>query len=150
MANGNEALKFLEKESTFNETSKTWTVSQKSFMDWMKSQGITEETYKSVNEAQQELINGVYRFSNGKLVDQVQATKKSGGDAGKESVKVSVTIPKGSIVMETHASKTYPVPGKSERVTKTCVTTLDIRQQRLLDKDLCSSCEDEMRKLLGL
>ena len=150
MALGEEGLSFLEAEATEDEKGNSH-VTQKKFLEFMASRGVPKGVIDSYNSASEELINGMYRFVNKKLTEKVKQAKKNGTDPSKESAKITTNIPNGSICVEQKAAKTYPIPkepGKS--VTRPCVTSLDINQKRLFDKDMLAESEESMKKLLGI
>lgn len=150
MAIGETALDFLKKEATMDERN-VGHVTQKKYLEFMGQNGVTKEVLDAVNTAHRELTNGMYMFNNEQLTSQVATAKKEGRDPSREKATLSINIPNGSIVMTTHAAKTYPIPRQpGATVTKTNITQLDFNQNRLMDKQLCASCEEEMRKQLGL
>lgn len=150
MSYGQDALNFLKENATINEEGNAH-VTQKQYTAFMSSKGVTKEALEAKIEADKELLNGCYLFANENLKGKVEAALKNGGDASKETAAVTINIPGGSINMVATAAKTYPVPSKpGESTTKTNVVRLDIKQQRMLEKELCEQCEQQMAKLLGI
>lgn len=147
---GESALEFLKENCTVNEEGNAH-LTQKKYENFMAANGITHEMMEAKANADKELLNGAYLYTNEQLKSKVEAAQKDGRDATKESVSLTIGIPNGSIAMSADASKTYPVPRKpGENITKTNVVRLDIRQSRMLDKEMMMSCEEQMAKLLGL
>lgn len=147
---GENARSFLKEHSTIDENGNAH-LSQKAYMDFMAANGVTKEMMDARQEADKELLNGIYLFTTDQLQEKVKKVKEEGGDPSKETVSTTVRIPNGSIDLDLTASKSYPVPrNPGESITKTNVCRLDIRQSRYLDKEMVSSCEADMAKLLGL
>lgn len=143
------AFDFLKKEATVNDHGVSH-VTQKNYMDFMAAHGVTKEVIDATTEAHQELINGMYHYVGDRLKERIPEVKKAGEDPMRAKEKIVVNIPNGSISMEMTAAKTFPVPNQDHKVTKTAVTTLQINQQRLMDKNLCADMEASIKKDLGL
>ena len=147
---GENALRFLQDNVTMDETG-TGHVTQKKYIEFMGTMGVTKEVLDVMNAAHGELYNGMYRYNHHALSTSVDEAKKNGTDPTKQKVVLSINVPNGSVTMTTSAAKSYPIPRQpGETITKTMVTSLDIRQVRHFDKELCRSCEDEMRRQLGI
>lgn len=147
---GDNALSFIKENATVDENGNA-RVTQKKYLEFLEQNGITKEIIESKEEVDKELLNGAYRYTNEQLTSKVEAALKEGKDATKESASLIIAIPSGSINLTADAAKTYPVPRKpGESITKTNVVRLDIKQTKILDKELTESCEAQMAKLLGL
>lgn len=143
------ALDFLKKEATVDERG-TAHVTQKKYVEFMEAHGVTKEVLEAHNDATNDLVNGMYQFNSQRLKDHIAKAKKAGEDPQKATVRTVINIPSGNIQMTSTGAKNYPVPGSDTRVTKVNVTSLQINQQRMINKDLIEDMEREIKKSLGL
>ena len=150
MATGETAHAFLQREATVDERG-TSHVTQKKYLEFMANNGVTAEVLRAISDSHEELLNGMHMYNSERLKTQVEEAKKAGRNPFAERTAISVNIPNGSINLAMTAAKVYPIPRKpGESVTRTCVCSLDWRQERLLDKTMCANTEAEMAKQLGL
>lgn len=150
MAIGETGLAFLQKEATVDDRGVSH-VTQKKYLEFMAQNGVTLDVIKAHTAAHEELVNGSYLYAADRLKDQVAEAKKAGRNPFTEKASIGINVPNGSIDLTLTAAKVYPLPKKpGETVTRTMVGKLDFRQNRLMDKNICASAEEEMRKQLGL
>ena len=143
------ALDFLKKEAVVDERG-TAHVTQKKYGEFMESHGVTKEVLESMTTATNDLVNGMYKYNSERLKDKIAEAKKKGDDPQKATVRTVVNIPQGNIQMVSTGAKNYPVPGSGERITKVNVASLQINQQRMIDKDVIADMEKDIKKQLGL
>ena len=142
---GENAYEFLCKEATQDERG-TYHVTQKNYMSFMAQNGITKDVMEAVDNVHGELYNGMYRFNIEKLKENGDIAVKEGRDPKAERVVTVINCPGGNIRMVSNMAKTYPIPKQpGETVTKPAVSSLEHNRLRLMDKELVSSCEEEIR-----
>ena len=142
---GTKGFNFIKENATVDGNNARLT--QKQYTEFMNSCGISKEILDTKIAADQELINGMYKFSDEMLSKQVKNSK----EPEKEEFECIVNIPNGNIDLTLTASKKYPIPnGGGKTVTKCNVAHLNIKQTRMLDKNLLETCEQQMAKLLNL
>lgn len=147
---GESGKKFVSENAREDERG-TYHVTQKAYVGFMNEQGVPKQVLDTIGNAHEELVNGMYLFGDEKLKAKVKAEQKAGHDGKDQKVQMSVNIPNGHIDMLMESSKSYPVPrGNGERIDKANVTHFNMNQKRLLNKDILSECEAEMKKLLKL
>lgn len=150
MALGETGYEFLKKEATIDDRGSAH-VTQKKYMEFMSSNGLTKEIMEAYKNAHAELVNGMYMFNKDQLIEQIDRAKKEGRDPAKEKMSTAVNIPCGNIALESFAKKSYPVPKQpGQTVDKYMVNKLTFTQTRLFDKELCSTTESELQKKLGM
>lgn len=146
---GENGYEFV-KAHAIQDTHGVYRVKLKDWVEYMNSHGLTREILDAKDAADNELINGMYRFNAERIEDAINKAKEEKRDPAKEKVTTTVAVLHGSVQLSSNASKVFPYPGRDERVTKYMVSSLDIDQQRQLNKELLAEYEENIKKCLSL
>lgn len=155
MSVGENAREFLSKKITHDDRG-VGHVSQKDYYGFMETAGIPKELLDAKIAADKEFINGLYLVTNDDLKKQVDEAIKNGQNPLACKAITNVKQPEGPMKIVIDASRKFlasSAVGDSsaprEPITKTCVTRLDWKVNRLFDKPTMRSCEEEMQKKLA-
>lgn len=148
---GNNFMTFLKEHGAVDENGVT-SLTMKDYKTFLADRGLTKEIQAKVAEVETEITTGAYAYVAEKLTEKVKELKKAGKEeeAKKAESSLRLTTPTGSRRVRMVASQTYPIPGTSDKCTKTAVVTDTIKQSRSIDKEVVSKMEEDMKKLLGL
>ena len=147
MAIGDTGYEFIKANGTVDEEKNLTHLTQKSYTQFMKEQGVTKEVLESVNNAHSALINGMIINNYNQILDQMDAAKKRGDDPRLETHTTTVATPQGQITDTTYGARTFPVPrDPSSKIEKPFVNKLEIRAHRTIDKEFVASAEETFRK----
>ena len=148
---GKSFAEFLEQNGTVDENGVT-SLTLKDYRTFLGDHGVTKDIQSKMTEVETEVTTGLCLYNAKKLTEKVEELKKDGklDEAKKAEVSTRLTTNTGTRRVRTVASQTYPIPGSTDKCTKTMVVTDTIKMTRSVDKEIVKGLEDEMKKLLGL
>lgn len=149
---GKEFCKFLEENGKVDEKGKT-TLNLKEYREFLASQGLTKEVIEKTAAVEEEVTTGLYRYNAERVTAEVKKLVDEGkiDEAKKVKVETKITTPFGVRNMVTDAYR-YRAPafGSDKPTESTMVARDKIEESRCFNKELCTQCENEIKKLLGI
>ena len=107
---------FKENANPVKDKSGCYTVNQVDYQKFLKSQGLTEEMQRRINEVEKSLTCGAVQFTGDIMIPLIEEAKAAGRDPKEVRTRIRIaTGPKNRIIIDGYAHRKYPVisePGK--------------------------------------